>query len=161
LIRKWLAALLFIRSYSSKSGYNIPEWVLMEEMVKWEWLVMTLIILNSILGVWQVWDGVHAHINIESGDPSQHLERKLDHHRNQTWSPIWSYISFLCRACIGRTELVWWFKGCSGIDIQSAPIILPYVPLPIGVAQHNTVIRFSRFDYHMCYLSSLGSCPHS
>jgi hypothetical protein len=74
-------------------------------------------------------------------------------------------VSFLCRACTGRTELVWQFKGCSHIDIQSAPILLrlsarPYVPLPIGVAQHTTVIWFSRLDYQG-YQSSLGSCPRS
>jgi hypothetical protein len=75
-------------------------------------------------------------------------------------------VSFLCRACMDRTELVWWFKGCSGIDIQSTLIILrfstrPYVPLPIGVAQHTTIIGFSRLDYHRYCLSSLGSCPNS
>jgi hypothetical protein len=69
-------------------------------------------------------------------------------------SSLMIVVSFLCRACIGRTELVWRFKGCSGIDIQSAPIILrlsarPYVPLPIGVAQQTTVIEFSRLDYQV------------
>jgi hypothetical protein len=31
---------------------------------------------------------------------------------------------------MGRTELVWWFKGCSGIDIHSTQIILQFSAHP-------------------------------